>query len=154
MNKYEALLDESYRKGLIVKEKPLQSSDGRIKGNKIAIRKGIKTVKKKACTLAEEIGHFETTVGDITDMSNPENRKQERKARLYGYNKMIGLRRLIDAFEYGCKNRYEIAEYLDITEEYLQECIDCYRDKYGIMATVDNYCVIFIPHLMVGKMID
>lgn len=31
MNRYEALLDEVYSKGLYVKEKPLQSSDGRIK---------------------------------------------------------------------------------------------------------------------------
>ena len=40
MNRYEALLDEVYSKGLYVKEKPLQSSDGRIKGNRIAIQIG------------------------------------------------------------------------------------------------------------------
>ena len=40
---YEALLDEAYEEGLIVKEKPLQYNNGRIKGNRIAIRKDIET---------------------------------------------------------------------------------------------------------------
>ena len=44
MNNYEALLDEANDTGLKVKELPLRSSDGRIKGNKIGIRKDIETV--------------------------------------------------------------------------------------------------------------
>ena len=43
MNSYEILLDEARNIGLVVKEKPLQSGDGRIKGNKIAIQHDIKT---------------------------------------------------------------------------------------------------------------
>ena len=41
--KYETLLDEAYEKGLVVKEKPLRAHDGRIKGNRIAIRSSIET---------------------------------------------------------------------------------------------------------------
>ena len=51
MNRYEALLDEACEKGLIVKEKPLQSNTGRIKGKRIAIRKDL-TSTEKACVLA------------------------------------------------------------------------------------------------------
>ena len=51
---YEDLLIEADRAGLIVKEKPLLLSDGRIKGRKIAIRKDIPTLRKKADVLAEE----------------------------------------------------------------------------------------------------
>lgn len=40
---YEEMLIESDNENLIIKEKPLLSSDGRIKGNKIAIRHTIKT---------------------------------------------------------------------------------------------------------------
>ena len=36
-----------------------------------------------------------------------------------------------------------------MTEEYLQECIDCYRDKYGICTEIDNYIIYFIPNLAV-----
>ena len=48
---------------------------------------------------------------------------------------------------------HDVAEYLDVTEEFLQEAIDCYRAKYGECVTVDSYYIMFIPHLMVGKII-
>lgn len=151
MNRYEALLDEACEEGLTVKEKPLRASNGRIKGNRIAIRKDIETTKEKACVLAEELGHHYTSVGNILDMTDIQNRKQERQARLNGYNRMIGLMGIIRAYEYGCKNRHEIAEYLEVTEEYLEEALSCYRDKYGAYTTISEYYIIFIPHLTVGK---
>ena len=79
MNSYEILLDEARNIGLVVKEKPLQSGDGRIKGNKIAIRHDIKTSRQKANVLAEELGHYYPSTGDIRDQSKLENRKQERQ---------------------------------------------------------------------------
>ena len=149
---YEALLDEAHHRGLIVKEKLLKYNNGRIKGNRIAIRKDIETTTEKACVLAEELGHHYTSVGDIIDMSNTHNRKQERQARFWAYNKLIGLRGIIQAYEAGCQSRYEIAEYLDVTEEYLADCIEAYRDKYGVGVEVDNFYIMFIPHLAVGKL--
>lgn len=153
MNNYESLLEVACSEGLIVKEKPLQASDGRIKGNRIAIRKDLATTTAKACVLAEELGHHYTSVGNIIDMSGIQNRKQERQARLHGYKRLVGLMKLIEAYEYGCQSRYEIAEYLDVTEEYLQECIDCYRNKYGVSVTVGEYCIVFIPNLAICKMV-
>lgn len=153
MNKYEILLDEASQKGLMVKEKPLQSSDGRIKGNRIAIRKDLDSNAAKACVLAEELGHYETTVGDIFNMSISWNRKQERQARLNGYNRIIGLMGIVRAYEAGCQAQHEIADFLNVTEEYLSECIECYRDKYGEMKSIDNYIAYFIPNLAVIKII-
>lgn len=152
MNLYEILLDNAYNDGMLVKEKPLQGSDGRIKGNKIAIREDM-TIPEKACALAEELGHHETSVGNIIDMTSAANRKQERQARFWAYNKQIGLFGLVRAFEHGCQNRFEIAEYLEVTEEFLEECIECYRNKYGICKQVDNYVVYFIPQLSVMKLV-
>ena len=117
--KYETLLDEAHQEGLIVKEKPLKYNDGRIKGKRIAIRNNIDTLAEKTCVLAEEIGHYETTVGDILDQRISENRKQELQARMYAYNKLIGLQGIIDRYEYGCKNVYEMAEHLEVTENLL-----------------------------------
>lgn len=150
---YEALLDEAIDEGLVVKEKPLSSSDGRIKGNKIAVRQDIETLVEKACVLAEELGHHYTSVGNIIDMSDVGNRKQERQARLWGYNKQIGLSGLIRAFEHGCKDKHEIAEYLEVTEKFLEDTVACYREKYGVCTTLDNYVVYFIPNLMIGEKI-
>lgn len=151
MNKYETLLEEACNEGLNVKEKALQSSDGRIRGERIAIRKDIETTTQKACVLAEELGHYYTSVGNIIDMKSFSNRKQERQARLWGYNRNIGLMGLIKAYEHGCSTRYETAEYLEVTEETLEECIKCYRDKYGEYKIVDNYIIFFIPYVAVFK---
>lgn len=148
--KYNALLNEANAEGISIKERPFKTYDGRIKGKDIYLRKDMNTAEK-SCVLAEELGHYYTTVGDILDMNVSENRKQERQARLWGYNRVIGLFGLIRAYEHSCKDKYEIAEYLDVTEEYLEDCIDCYRDKYGEYKTVDNYTIYFIPNLMILK---
>ena len=148
---YEALLEEAHQEGLVVKEKPLKYNNGRIKGKRIAIRQDIETNTEKSCVLAEELGHHHTSVGNILDMDLTGNRKQERQARLWAYNKLIGLRRIVNAFQHGCQNRYEIAEYLEVTEDFLDECISCYRDKYGVGTTLDDYYIMFIPTLTVGE---
>lgn len=150
--KYNALLNEANAEGISIKERPFKTYDGRLKGKDIYLRKDMNTTEK-SCVLAEELGHYYTTVGDILDMNVPENRKQERQARLWGYNRVVGLFGLIRAYEHGCKDKYEIAEYLDITDEYLEECISCYRDKYGVYTTIDNYIIYFIPNLVVVEMI-
>lgn len=116
----------------------------------VAIEQKLTSIEK-ACVLAEELGHHYTSVGDILDMDILANRKQERQARLWAYNKQIGLTGLIRAYEAGCTNRYETAEYLEVTEEFLEECIQCYREKHGEYKIVDNYTIYFIPHLAVFK---
>lgn len=118
----------------------------------VAIEQQLTSVEK-TCVLAEELGHHYTSVGNILDMDISANRKQERQARLHGYNRLIGLTGLIRAYEHGCTNRYETAEYLEVTEEFLEECISCYREKYGVYKIVDNYIIYFIPNLAVFKRI-
>lgn len=152
MNTYEHLQDKAYEDGIKIKEQHFRNE--RIKGlycnSQIVIRQDLNSTEK-ACILAEELGHHYTSVGNILDMRSIQNRKQERQARLHGYNRLIGLAGLIEAYEHGYQNRYEIAEFLEVTDEFLEDCINCYRDKYGIGTTVNNYYIAFIPHLMVGK---
>lgn len=154
MNPYEKLQDKACEDGVDVIDYPFESNN--IKGlycdGVVALRKDM-TIPEKTCALAEELGHHETSVGNILDMTSAANRKQERQARLWAYNKQIGLIGLVRAFEHGCQNRFEIAEYLEVTEEFLEECIECYRSKYGICKRVDNYVVYFIPQLSVMKLI-
>lgn len=151
---YEELLKEADSMGLVVKEKSLQSGDGRIFNNKIAIRQDIPTETEKSCVLAEELGHYFTSAGNILDQTDIVNRKQEYRARLYGYNLQIGLRGIISAHTAGCRNLYEMADYLHVTEEYLKEALDCYRSKYGEYVKVDNYMIYFIPSLAVLEITD
>lgn len=148
---YEALLKKADSHQLTVKEKPLRQHDGLIVGNKIAIRKDIETTTEKSCVLAEELGHHYTSSGNILDQSDTMNQKQEYRARLYGYNLKIGLMGIVQAYEANCRNLYEMAEYLDCTEEYLTEALNCYRSKYGEFTRVDNYIIYFVPALAVMK---
>ena len=71
--------------------------------NVIALSKDIRTTTEKTCVLAEEIGHHFTTAGDIIDQTNAKNRKQELRARMWAYDKQIGLSGIIDAFENKCE---------------------------------------------------
>ena len=150
---YEQLLTAADQEGLLVKEQTLTGHDGLIRGRRIAIRKNIETQAEKSCVLAEEIGHYRTSSGNILDQNKAESRKQEYRARLYGYNLKIGLTGLISAYEAGCGNLCEMAEYLDATEEYLKEAIDCYKSKYGLCTSIDNYIIYFEP-LAVIKLIS
>ena len=147
---YDELLIEADKLGIIVKEANLKTRDGRCNGNRIAINKKLSSVEK-ACVLAEELGHYHLTVGDIRNQKDINNRKQELLARRWGYNKKIGLLGLIEAFENGCINRYEIAEFLNVTIEYLNEAIDYYASKYGVMHRIDDYIIYFNPNLYIGK---
>ncbi len=61
--------------------------------------------------------------------------------------------RIIRSYEAGCHNTYEMAEYLDVTEEFLKESLDCYRKKYGEYVEIDSYIIYFEPHLGVFKLI-
>ena len=149
---YEELLIEADNNNLITKEKPLRANNGRIKGNRIAIKKDLTETEKK-CVLAEELGHHYTAVGDILDQSSVENRKIELRGRIIAYNKLIGLRGIIDAYNHHCENMAETAEYLSVTEEFLNDSIAYYKSKYGIYASVDNYIIMFEPHMAVMELI-
>ena len=62
-----------------------------------------------------------------------------------------GLIGIINAYEARCRNLHEMAEYLDVPEDYLTEVIDYYRSKYGQYIALDNYMIYFIPHLAVMR---
>ncbi len=116
----------------------------------IAIEKNL-TSTEKACVLAEELGHHYTSVGDILDQQDVSNRKQELRARTWAFDECIGLIGIVNAFKVGCQSLYEMAEYLDVTEEFLKDALESYRRKYGICKEIDNYIVFFEPHLSVMR---
>lgn len=152
MTTYDELLIEADENNLITKEKPLRANKGRIKGNRIAIKKDL-TETEKTCALAEELGHHYTAVGDILDQSSVENRKQEMHGRIIAYNRLVGLRGIIDAYNHHCQGTAEAAEYLGVTEEFLNDTLKYYKSKYGMYTTIDNYAIIFEPSIAVIELI-
>lgn len=144
---YEQILKEADKEQVTITDQ-IDFTGTRLKGlycdGTIAIDKTM-TEKEKACVLAEEMGHYYTTVGNIIDQSSTSNRKQERRARIWAYNYMISLSKIIDAYNAGCQNQYEIAEYLDVTEHFLLDSLQYYKEKYGICAVCGNYLIYFEP---------
>jgi len=122
---YESLLNKAHDKGLNVKEVDLVSCDGRVKGNNIAIRKDIDTSSKKMCVLAEEMAHHELTVGNIVYLTDLDQLKQEYKARLRAFEMLLSINDVLDAAARGYTQPYEMAEYLNVDEEFLREYLNC-----------------------------
>lgn len=119
----------------------------------IAINKNIETTAEKTCVLAEELGHHCTSTGNILDMKKTINRKQEHIARMWSYNKLIGLVGIIKAFEYHCETAYDIAEYLGVTEQFLTEALTAYKNRYGTCVQCGDYVITFYPYLGVVKIL-
>lgn len=149
---YDDLLIEADHNNLITKEKPLRANKGRINGNRIAIKSDLTEIEKK-CVLAEELGHHYTAVGDILDQSTVENRKQEMRGRIIAYNKLVGLRGIVDAYLHHCESLSESAEFLGVTEGFLNDSITYYTNKYGVCTQIDNYAVFFQPNIAVMELI-
>ena len=153
MNKYEELLQHGYDKGLIIKERFLFSDvEAFCKGNKIALNKRyLTTTKEKRCILSEEIWHAKVTVGDITDTININNLKQERFARGCAINDLVSLDSIVQGLLYPCSNIHELADYLDVTVEFLHEAFEYYISKYGNKYYGKEYTLSFNPLYVVGS---
>ena len=146
MNKYEELLNDADKSNVIVTDQ-FDLSDTRFKGlycnGTIALNKDMYIESEKMCVLAEELGHYYATVGDIMDQTDVSNRKQERHARIWAYHKLLSFNDLIDSYKCGCRNQFEIAEHLNVTEEFLIDCLNYYKEKYGLCTKQDNYLIYF-----------
>lgn len=156
MNTLERLEHEACKDGIEIIDCDFNSSQ--IKGlycnGVIGISRQLNTTAEKTCILAEELGHHYTTVGDILDQNDISNRKQELRARLWAYNEQVGLRGLIRAYEAHLTELSEIADFLDVTPEFLSDALQCYRSKYSPYTVLDNYIIFFEPSLSVIKLID
>lgn len=147
---YETLLDEAQQEHIDVYEFPFQGRTQGLYWNRaIGICRNA-TSAEKACILAEELGHYHTSAGNILDQEQLANRKLEKRARRWGYEKLVPLDKLIEAFNAGVQNRHDLTEYLDVTEKFLLAALKHYQEKHGKYRRVGNYIIVFEP-LMVFR---
>ena len=153
MDSYENIIDQAHKAGMDVVEHSFRNDTimGLYCDGTAAINKNIETTVEKACVAAEELGHHLTSAGNILSLSDVGSRKQELHARMHAYNNLIGLIGITTAYAHGCRNTYEMADYLNVTEEFLNDALDAYRSKYGVCTVLDNYTIYFIPHLAIFK---
>jgi len=148
---YEQLLAIAEQQSLYVCEKSMSRKNKGLYGDQVIwINKDISTYQEKACILSEELGHYFTSSGNILDQSQLSNRKQEYRARSWGYEQLIPLHKLIEAWHKGIEGRHAIAEYLEVTEDFLQDTIQHYQRKYGLYVTRHNYLIYFEPFQIIS----
>lgn len=123
----------------------------------ITIIKSIKNdLIKLTEVLAEELGHYFTSTGNNIDVTNYFEKikvdKCEKKAIQWAYTHLVTFEDLIDAFSAGARTVYELSEFIGVSEKFLLDAINFYKDKYGTeYITLDNYAITFVPHLMILK---
>lgn len=148
MEKYELLLEDAESSGIDVIEN-YKFNSANIKGllcnDTVALSAALHTNAERTCILAEELGHYHTSSGDILDMGITENRKQEQHARAWAYNSLVSISGLIGAYENNCRDIHEIAEYLGITESFLEDALAYYRSKFGICIRACGYIIYTEP---------
>ncbi|MCG2197218.1 ImmA/IrrE family metallo-endopeptidase [Staphylococcus epidermidis] len=100
---------------------------------------------RKAEVLYEELAHHKLTYGNILDQSKWINRKFENYAKRHGYEAALPLRIIVEAHHYGVSSLYELADYVQLSEKYIIEILEHYKNKYGIGTNYGNYAITFEP---------
>lgn len=98
---------------------------------------------RKAEVLYEELAHHKLTYGNILDQSKWINRKFESYARRHGYEAALPLRIIVEAHHYGVSNLYELAEYVQLSEEHVLEILEYYKTKHGLTTRYGKYVIQF-----------
>lgn len=146
--RYDDWVAYANQKGVSVVELPLDYCSGMIVGNTIGIDSK-KSTTEKSVIMSEEVGHLETSVGNILDQGDVCNRKQEHRARRWAHNHMISQQDLVNAAKHGCRSAYDTAEFLDVTEEFLEEAIQDFRQQYGSAYYSEDFMIQYEPYLLI-----
>lgn len=146
MSNYENLISLAYSYGIKVIESDLgiDKPFGKCIGDLIIINNRVNECER-LCVLYEELGHFNLTVGDITDQNNFNNKKQESIARRWSYEKLISPEDIINSILSGVDNIYDLSETLNVTEDFLIQSINYYKNKYGLYYVGKTHLLTFEP---------
>ena len=124
MNRYEELIAE-YENELNIEEHSMINK-GLYCDNIVWINRKMSTAEKLSI-VAEEIGHYKTSSGNILDQDSIANIKQELQARRWAYEKVLPLDLVMQAITNGLTEVYDLAEHFDVTEIFMRECLKHYR---------------------------
>lgn len=85
------------------------------------------------------------TYGNIIDQSKVLHKQWENKARRKAYESVISLDSLIEAYNYGSQSLYELANYFEVTPQFILDTIEHYKKKFGIDTYHNSYVIKFEP---------
>lgn len=144
MSRYEQLLAENEHIKIKDTHSLPDGYSGFYKDGIILIDKDLSETRK-AEVLYEELAHHKLTYGNILDQSKWINRKFENYARRHGYEAALPLRIIVEAHHYGVSSLYELAQYVQLSEEHVLEILKHYKQKHGLTTRYGKYVIQFEP---------
>lgn len=127
MNYYQ-LVNYVEAQGIEVIEKKLAGSLKGLYGNKTIWIDSELSLTEKKCVLVEEFNHHYKNYGNILCKKSTNAIKQELLARRSSYEHLVPLDKLL-TLKNNCENFYQLAEELEVTEEFLINAIEYYQQK-------------------------
>lgn len=150
LSKFEALENSRKNLSIVIRHDMPSHLGGCCVGNYIAINANRSELEKYQ-VLQEEIAHYDTSAGDISDYSDHLNRKQEKKARSLAMERAVPLDSLIYCFKHDLWTSEEVADYLGVTPKYLWQAIENYRQKRGDVFKYQGYIFDLTSSCHIGK---
>lgn len=83
--------------------------------------------------LAEELGHYYCNALYYINSDKVTKRKCELRAIKWAYSVLVPFQKLKEKIIQGF-TLYDLADYFDVDINYMNDCINFYTDKYGILA--------------------
>lgn len=144
INELLSIIDDLQIK-LVEKDMTSINLKGLYLDNIIVIEKKLENDAERASIIAEEIGHHFTATDNILDQSSLHNQKEEEKAHRWAAQYAITPVKLIKAFEAGISSRYELAEFLGVTEVFIENSLPLLQKLYGNLITINEYTINLDP---------
>lgn len=91
------------------------------------------TYIEEKCTLAEELGHYYMDATYSLSSGYETRSRQEYRAKKWSYTTLVPFKKLKEAIKKGLTEIYQLAEYFDVTVEFMANCIEFYKSKYGFI---------------------
>ncbi len=114
----------------------------------ITLNSRLQTAAEKTCVMAEEIEHYITTPMNLFSAPKPLQNKFERIAKLNATKRLIPFDKLIEAHRRYIKCPYELADFLNVTVEFLDQGIALYKEHYNGWAAYKGFFINFDPFLI------
>lgn len=92
----------------------------------VGLDKSISGAEERVC-LAHEIGHCETM--SFYNINSPLDvrGKHERRANVWAIKAMIPYKAYIYALKHGCTEIYLLADYFNVTEDFMRKAVEYYK---------------------------
>lgn len=138
MNKLEELMNNYPQLSFTFTSRMPDFQGAMIINNQVFINQN-RSYTKNLEDVAEEIGHYETTAGNIIEQNSYYSKKQETEARRYGHMILVNLDGLIECYKAGMRHMWELADFFECDTDYILRALDTFRVKKGNNFSYHGY---------------